>query len=97
MPQINHFALILENFTKVCYDFFPQVGHYPTVFYFWENVTKTSSSKKPEWLISTVSSNSVVGTEVNCWEMAEKMRQFKIYQSFFRPIRARHVRRKVDW
>ena len=56
-----------------------------------------SCSKQPQWHLLNILSNSVVEREVNCWEMAEKMRHFKKYQSFFRPIRARHVRNKVHW
>ena len=41
-----------KNHNKLCYDFFFLVGYYQTHFCPCENVTKTSSSKKPEWLIS---------------------------------------------
>ena len=82
---------------KVCYDFFPSSRVLSDKFLFLWKFNYTSCSKQPQWCIQTISSNSVVGIEVNCWDMAEKMRQFKKYQSFFRPIRARLVRRKVDW
>ena len=78
-------------------NFFSSKGIIRHIFVFCENIMNILCSKQPQWLISKVWSNSVVEREVNCWDMAEKMRQFKKYQSFYRPIKARHVRRKVDW
>ena len=73
-----------KKYFKVCYDFFPSSRVLSNTFLFLWKYNYTSCSKQPQWRIRTISSNSVVGREVNCWEKER-------FSRFFQPIRVRHV------